>query len=156
MRKKLFFSGLLFLILLLSGCTDTSNYKVINCTRTASLSDNKTTVDLKYEIYYEDEYVKKTISTEQVTSSDKNTLDVYESSYKKVFDQYKDIEYYDNTVIKKDDSVISTTKIDYTKVDASKIIEIEGEKGNIFTKSGKVKLKTLLELYEKYGSQCDH
>lgn len=155
MKKKLLFSGLLFMILILSGCEDTSNYKVINCTRTASLSDNKTTVDLKYKIYYEGDYVKKTISTEQVTSSDKNTLDIYESSYKKVFEQYKDIKYYDNNVTKQDGSIISTTKIDYTKVDTSKILEIEGEKGNIFTKGGKVKLKTLIELYEKYGSQCD-
>lgn len=155
MNRKLFLIVLLCSIFIVSGCKSDHDYDVVHCTRTASLNDSNTTVDLKYEIYYENEYVKKTVSTEQITSSDQNTLSEYESSYNKVFDQYRDIKYYNNTITKKDNSLISVTKIDYTKVDFNRIVEIEGEKGNIFTKDGRVKLKTLVELYEKYGSQCD-
>lgn len=154
MKKRLLLIVLLFSVFILSGCEGTSNDEVVHCTRAASLSDSNTTVDLKYDIYYKDKYVKRTVSTEQITSSDKNTLSEYESSYKKVFDQYKDIKYYDNTITINDRSLISVTKIDYTKVDFNQILEIEGEKGNVFTKDGKVKLKTLVDLYEKYGSQC--
>lgn len=45
--------------------------------------------------------------------------------------------------------------IDYTKVDYKKILEIEGDKGNIFTDDGKVELDTLVKLYESTGSECD-
>lgn len=143
------------LLLFLSGCDDTSNYKVVNCTRSVSLNDNKTSAELKYEIYYEGEYVKKTISTEEITSSDKTVLNEYKSSYEKVFEKYKDIDYYDNTVTISGDTVTSKTIVDYTRVDTDAILRIEGENGNIYTDDGKVKLKTLLDLYKKYGSQCD-
>lgn len=156
MKKKFnIILGLILLVTFISGCEDTKNYKVITCTRNASLSDNKTTANLKYEIYYENDYVKKTISTEKITSSDKNILKEYESSYKELFSKYKDIKYYDNTITTSNNAITSITKIDYTKVDTDKILELEGENGNIYTKDGSVKLKTLLDLYKKYGSQCD-
>ena len=90
-----------------------------------------------------------------ITSSDKNILKEYESSYKELFSKYKDIKYYDNTITTSNNAITSITKIDYTKVDTDKILELEGENGNIYTKDGSVKLKTLLDLYKKYGSQCD-
>ena len=138
MKKKFnIILGLILLVTFISGCEDTKNYKVITCTRNASLSDNKT------------------ISTEKITSSDKNILKEYESSYKELFSKYKDIKYYDNTITTSNNAITSITKIDYTKVDTDKILELEGENGNIYTKDGSVKLKTLLDLYKKYGSQCD-
>ena len=72
-----------------------------------------------------------------------------------MFKKYKNIKYYDNTVTKKDNTITSTTIINYDKVDSKKIIEIEGEDGNIFTDNGKVKLDNLLKVYKKYGSSCD-
>ena len=59
MKKKFnIILGLILLVTFISGCEDTKNYKVITCTRNASLSDNKTTANLKYEIYYENDYIK--------------------------------------------------------------------------------------------------
>lgn len=158
---KKFLNKFLILILicsifLLSGCESTSNYKVVTCSRSATLSDSNTTADLNYEIYYEDDYVKKTVSTETITSSSSDVLKSYKTSYESVFEKYKDINHYNNTVTTNANSVISKTTIDYTKVDYKKIIAIEGEKGNIFTKKGKVKLQTLIDTYEKYGSECDN
>ena len=52
-------------------------------------------------------------------------------------------------------SVISTTVIDYNKVDINKIIAIEGSDDNIFESDGKVKKETLTTLYKKYGTTCE-
>lgn len=154
---KYFSRIIIFLVILciLVGCDNTNNYKMITCTKKANLSDSNTTADLEYKIYYEDDYVMKTISTEKITSSDTKILQEYEDSYKDVFKKYKDIKYYDNTVTKKENTVTSTTIINYAKIDSKKIIEIEGEEGNIFTDNGKVKLDNLLKVYKKYGSSCD-
>lgn len=142
-------------MLFLTGCDNFSSYKVVNCTRKVSMSDNKTSVELKYEIYYDDEYVKRTVSTERIISSDANVLKEYKNSYEKAFEKYEDIDYYDNKITVSSDTVTSKTVIDYTRVDTDQILKIEGDIGNIYTDDGKVKLKTLLDLYKKYGSQCD-
>jgi len=143
------------IMLVLTGCDNFSSYKVVNCTRKVSMSDNKTSVELKYEIYYDDEYVKRTVSTERIISSDANVLKEYKNSYEKAFEKYEDIDYYDNKITVSSDTVTSKTVIDYTRVDTDQILKIEGDIGNIYTDDGKVKLKTLLDLYKKYGSQCD-
>ncbi len=143
------------IMLFLTGCDNFSSYKVVNCTRKVSMSDNKTSVELKYEIYYDDEYVKRTVSTERIISSDANVLKEYKNSYEKAFEKYEDIDYYDNKITVSSDTVTSKTVIDYTRVDTDQILKIEGDIGNIYTDDGKVKLKTLLDLYKKYGSQCD-
>jgi len=143
------------IMLFLTGCDNFSSYKVVNCTRKVSMSDNKTSVELKYEIYYDDEYVKRTVSTERIISSDANVLKEYKNSYEKAFEKYEDIDYYDNKITVSSDTVTSKTVIDYTRVDTDQILTIEGDIGNIYTDDGKVKLKTLLDLYKKYGSQCD-
>lgn len=137
------------------GCDSTANYEMITCNKKANLSDSSTTADLEYKIYYDKDYVMKTISTEKITSNNEEVLKEYETSYKDVFKKYKDIKYYDNTVTRKENTVTSTTIINYAKVDSKKIIKIEGKDGNIFTDNGKVKLDTLLKLYKKYGSSCD-
>ena len=146
---------LFFFTLMMTGCEDTSNYQVIKCTKQATLSDSSTTADLEYQIYYEGDYVKKTISTEMITSSNDNTLEEYKKSYENVFKKYEGIKYYDNTVTMSGNTVTSKTIINYDKVDSKKIIEIEGDDGNIFEDDGKVKLDTLLQVYKKYGSNCD-
>lgn len=142
-------------ILVLVGCGKNDNYDIITCSKKATLSDNNTTANLEYKIYYKGKYVKKTISTETITSNSSETLKEYEKSYKEVFKKYRNIKYYNNTITLDSNTVISKTIIDYTKVDSKKIVEIEGEEGNIFTDEGQVKLDTLLKLYKKYGSTCD-
>ena len=155
-KKNIMLLLIFGLVLLVGGCDDVDNYDVVTCTRTATLSDSNTTADLEYKIYYEGDYVKKTVSVEKITSSDKSILNKYKSSYESVFSKYKNIKYYDNVVKLNKNTVTSTTKIDYTKVDTDKILEIEGDNGNIYTKDGKVKLDTLIKTYKKYGSKCDN
>ena len=74
--KMRYFNRLIILLIILCivvGCDNTNNYKVITCTKKANLSDNNTTADLEYKIYYEEDYVMKTISTEKITSDYRNT-----------------------------------------------------------------------------------
>ena len=125
---------------------------VLHCTRKAQATDAKT--ELNYSIYYNGDYVVKTVSVEKITSDDKDVLNKYKEAYEKVFAPYKNIDYYDNTVSLTGNNVISTTVIDYEKVDTSKILAIEGEEGNIFESDGKIKKDTLVTMYKKYGTTC--
>ncbi len=148
---------LIFSIILFSGCnkdnsTEDSD-KVLHCTRNVVAQDNMTT-DIKYSIYYNGDYVTKTVSIEKVTSKDKNVLNKFKESYENVFLNYKNIDYYDNKVEINGNTVSTTTVVDYRKVDVNKIIEIEGKEDNIFDDDGKVKKDTLVSFYKKYGITC--
>ena len=109
---------------------------------------------IKYSIYYDGDYVTKTVSIEKVTSKNKDILKQYKEAYEKVFSNYKDIDYYENEVEQKGNTVSSVTVVDYKKVDVNKIIEIEGKEDNIFDEDGKVKKDTLVSFYKKYGVVC--
>ena len=151
-------------VLFVTGCDDETNNNTnvkassdestLKCSRTAA-GMNNATASLEYTIYYKGDYVTKTVSIERVESDDSSVLDQYEESYKKVFTPYKDIDYYDNNVDRTSKSVTSTTVINYAKVDTKKILEIEGEDGNIYEEDGKVKKDTLVSFFKKYGAKCE-
>ncbi len=153
---------LIFTIILISGCgketiedkmKQEDNEKVLHCVRNVTTQDN-IDADIKYSIYYDGDYVTKTVSIEKVTSKDKDILNQYKEAYEKVFSSYKGIDYYDNKVEKNGNTVSSITVINYQKVDTNKIIEIEGKEDNIFEEDGKVKKDTLVNFYKKYGITC--
>lgn len=163
MNKKI--SRFIILILIISficvGCSDDTKNKtaktdenVLHCKRKATTTDGAST-SLTYSIYYDGDYVTKTVSVEKVTSDDDAILKKYKAAYENVFSPYKNIDYYDNKVTTTSNSVISTTVIDYNKVDINKIIAIEGSDDNIFESDGKVKKETLTTLYKKYGTTCE-
>lgn len=152
-------------ILILSGCSDTKSTKKISydtsglnhttCTRDAYTTDDNTNVDINYDLYYDDDdYLQILNSTEKITSSDKEVLDKYEEAYKKIYKVYDDVEYYDNLVIRKDDSVTSTTTINYGKIDMDKILEIEGTENNVKVVDGKIKISDWKNFAKKYGTIC--
>lgn len=145
------------IITTLTGCEDKAikGLKLVKCVRKTEKMDDAQ-ASLKYSIYHDGIYVIKTISIEKVTSKKRSILEQYRTAYENVFKSYKDIDFYVNNITTTNDSVTSTTTIDYKKVDYKKILEIEGSEGNIFTKDGKVKLKTLIDMYEKYGATCDN
>ena len=155
------FSISLFLIMILVLCSSCGKEKIIkeesenvlHCTRNITAQDNITT-DIKYSIYYDGDYVTKTVSIEKVTSKDKEVLKTYKEAYEKVFSNYKGIDYYDNKVEQYGNTVSSTTIVNYQKVDTNKIIEIEGKDDNIFEDDGRVKKDTLVGFYKKYGVTC--
>ena len=152
----------IFSIILVSGCGSENildkvkkedNEKVLKCTRKVSSEENITT-DIKYSIYYDGDYVTKTVAIEKITSDDEEILKTYKEAFEKVFSSYKNIDYYDNEVKQKGNTVSTTTVVDYRKVDVNKIIEIEGKEDNIFDDDLKVKKDTLVSFYKKYGITC--
>ena len=153
MKNKFLIFLLLIFIFLVTGCDD--SYKIVYCTRSVDDSANNISASMRYELYYDnDYYVRKSVSNEQITSTNSDVIDKYKKAYEDSFSLYKDISYYTNTIKVDNNTLTSLTIIDYDKVDYKKILEIEGDDGNIFTKDGKVKLDTLIERYQKTGSKC--
>lgn len=152
-RNNIIIFLLVLSVMLVTGCE--SGFKTKTCTKTAASSDNSMSLSTETIIYYKNDYVLKTVSTEKLTSSSSSILEMYKNAAESSYSKYKDIKYYDNTITMGNTTLTSKTIIDYRKVDYKKILEVEGESGNIFTKDGKVKLTTLTKLYTDAGLECE-
>lgn len=157
--KVIYLTAIILLSLVfITGCKseiekEKGKLSVINCTRNGSIDG--ATASLKYKIYYNGDYIKILSSVEKITSSDSDILDQYESAYKKIFSAYDGLDYYENNVTRKDNSVISETTINYGKIDTDKLLEIEGAEDNVI-EDGKVKVSTWISFAEKLGASCDN
>lgn len=132
---------------------ETKNMSVLTCSREATAGTG-IDVSLNYKIYYTGEYIQILHSVEKVTSENTKDLDEYESAYKKIYENYKELKYYDNTVTRNKNSVISDTTINYGKIDTDQLLEIEGEEDNVIS-DGKVKVSDWVTFAEKFGTKCD-
>ena len=166
MRKKLFSILLILLVICITGCTKktesgltvnsetdmTEKRGVLACTREAT-GMNNAAVELNYEVSYKNGYVTKLHSIEKVTSSSEEVLETYRSAYEKVFEVYKDLEYYENSITDEGNTIISDTVIEYDKVDLDELKRLENTKDSVI-KDGKVALKDWLKFAEKFGTKC--
>ena len=150
MKKVLLLVFFVSLCFLVTGCHN--DYEVKTCTRNVEAGENMKT-NFIYKIYYKGKYVMLYESTEEITADD-SVLNTYKDAYEKVYKEYDGIEYYDHKLTLKDGTLTSKVNIDYRKVDLDKIIELEGNKYNIY-KDGKVVLNKLLSFYKKAGIQCE-
>lgn len=142
---------------LITGCNSNSekeNQKsqILNCSRKANVTNGE--ASLTYKIHYKGDNIEVLQSTEKIISKQVSVLDEYETAYKKIFKNYEGLEYYDNEITRDDNSVTSTTIINYEKIDTTKLLEIEGEEDNII-EGGKAKLSKWKTLAEKFGTTCN-
>lgn len=133
---------------------DSNETKILTCT--ATKTDEVSTIEAVYKVVYRGEYVDLIETEEKVTSDNEQVLNYYKETTEGVYLPFKDLEHYDYNVVLKDNQVISTTKIDYSKIDTNKMIEINSAMKTII-KDGKVKVSDVRSLYEsaQIGAVCE-
>lgn len=145
MKKRLIFICLS--LLLLTGC---GSEKTMTCTRT--LTQAGIHYDLTYEITYKGSNVIHAETIEKM-SGDIEALTEMKETLEKTYADYNEIEHFSNEIVLEDEELISTTNIDYSKIDIDALTKLDSSNSRLFTK-GKVKLKSLKEVYEGVGASC--
>lgn len=133
------------------GCTKTET-KMLTCT--LSKTQDNVELNLKYEIEHDDKYVISLKSTEKIISDNTDILKLYRTTVQQIYQPYDDLKYYDYNIRVSGNTLTSTVKINYAKIDIDKFIEIDSTNENII-EDGKVLLKTIKESYEKIGTTCE-
>ena len=111
-------------------------------------------VDLSYLVSYKNGNILELVSVQKVISEKQDSLSVYEDAYKNIANNYKDLGFYDTSIVRESNSVSYTAIINYEKINIDKLLRIEGEEDNII-KNGKAKLALWLELAGKVGTVCE-
>ena len=132
---------------------DKNGTGTLNCT-TPAAADEGITVDLNYIITYKRGNILELRSIAKITSSNQESLDLYENAYKKISADYADLKYYDTSIIRDSNTVTYDTNINYDKIDVEKLLDIEGAEDNIID-NGKAKLSLWLDLAGKMGTTCE-
>ena len=122
------------------------------CERMGTLEGG--TADLHYDIYYTGDRLNVLRSEETVRSTSSSVLDEYENSYKTLHNYYKDLKYYDTSIIRDDEHVSSIIIINYDKIDMDELISIEGLEDNII-EDGVPKVQKWKDLAKKIGATCE-
>ena len=155
MKKIKFITIVLVCVLLMtSGCgKDAKKAKENILEYTSSATQGVLTIDLKYTITYQGDYVQKEVSVNKITATKDVDLNAYKNTLEAEYERYKDIKYYDNKIKIEKNTITSTRTIDYSKIDTDKLLSAGSEYYELIT-DGKVKLSTLKDLYTNIGMTC--
>ncbi len=123
----------------------------LECSREGTTSSGEPFFN--YRIKYKNDEILELNSVEGITTDDSQLLDEYEAAYKEINKNYKNLDYYESTVVRNDSSVARNTTINYEKIDIQELLEIEGEEDNIIV-DGKASLAVWLDFAGKFGTTC--
>lgn len=151
-KKYLLLAVISIFALLLTGCGNNNEEKIMTCSRTLNQNNMKTS--LNYTVTHKNSYVTNVKSVETIESDDTTLLETYKSQIESIYSPYKDIKYYDYAVTIDGNTLTSTVNIDYEKIDTNKLIEIDSANSSLF-ENGKISIKTMKSVYEQLGATCN-
>lgn len=151
-RKSIFLS--IFIILLVTICCTGCNPETgtMTCTMSSYPADGITLKSV-YKADYQNNIVQKLSSTDQVIVEDKTYLNTYKEKLNELYEPYKNLDYYKNSITIKNKTLTSITEINYAKIDTDKLIKIDEGKKQLI-KNGKVSIKDLEKAYKQNGFNC--
>ena len=126
-----------------------NNTMICTYSTTADVYSMKT----KYVVKYKNGVVNNVQTEEIFTKYDEETLKEYKSTLENMYMPYSDLDYYDYSIVIKDNQVISKININYKKLDMNKFIEIDSKNKDILT-NNKVAIKKLKKIYKNNGARC--
>ena len=126
-----------------TGCGKEEESKVMTCTKTESIQEG-VDMSLNYKVTYKGDFVQLVETEETVTSDNKKFLELYQETVEGMYSPYKDVD---------GDKLISTTNINYEKIDTGKLIEIDSA-NKALIKDGKIKMGDIKAVYEQLGAEC--
>lgn len=137
-------------MLFVTGCS--SREEILVCTKKQEI-DTRTTLESSYRVSSKDGYVTKLDTVEVIISNSKEVLKTYQENLENVYRDYRGIKHYSNKIRIEDNKLISTTKVDYDKIDTEQLIKIDRNNASAI-ENGKVKVSVLKEAYEQLEAVC--
>ena len=148
------------LLVLATGCGQQTNYNYTTnkedqmiCTRTANANGLK--MDFRYEVYYQGNDVNKVQTTEKITSDSTEILQTYQQQIKSLYSSFDNIEHYNYDVKIEGNTLISTTDINYQKMNIDELVNVDSSIEQLLNDDRKIDLDKITQVYEQLGATCE-
>lgn len=148
------------LLLFVTGCGKQTDYNESNtkddkmiCTRTTNA--NGLEMDFRYEVYYQENDVNKVQTTEKITSDSTEILQTYQQQIKSLYSSFDNIEHYNYDVKIEGNTLISTTDINYQKMNIDELVNIDSSIEQLLNDDRKIDLDKITQVYEQLGATCE-
>lgn len=155
MKKKFLFSLLIVIIgvSIVVFCNFRQKSGIMICTYRVENDVYK--LQSHYEITYKENKVLNLLTKETFTSSDEKMLSEYKTSLELIYSKYQNLKYYENSINMKKDKLISTTNINYQKLDTKAFLKIDSNNRKLM-EDGSISLKKIKKLYQENGFRCTY
>ena len=166
MKKKFLIILVLVFGLFLTGCGEQNNLKEettnqeenqdevekMSCVLQTTVSEGLS-IESTYNVEHDGKYVSLVETVEKITSSNEEYLDAYKTQIEELYEPFKDVKYYDYDVNISGDTLTSTVRINYAKIDTEKMLEIDSSLEELI-KNGRIAVQDIKKLYEQIGAVC--
>ncbi len=150
MKKRILLGLFIFVgVISLTGC---GSKEKLTCKSSSKLSEN-VTITRESTITYKDDKVLEVETEEIFVSKSNDYLSAYKTAIESSYKTYDNLKYYEYNIKLDDDKLITTTKINYEKIDLAKFIKADGNNSSII-KEGKVSKDKLVKVYEDNQMTC--
>ena len=154
--KKYISLMLVIMIMLVCGCNKNEKEMVKRCTLTSNNIVEGYKLESEYTINIKGDVVTSVTTVETVTSSNEEVLDSFESSlrdtYKTIGNMYGG---YKNDIVNSNGKLVSTTTIDYSKMNLKKYVEDNSAMKVYVNSDNELLADGIIVLYESLGATCE-
>lgn len=152
--KKVVISLMVISLVLLSGC-ESDKEVVKHCSLNSNDTLNGYKLETDYKIISKNDVVTNVVTKEIVTSDNKQVLTYMEKYLKNTYDKTNDTYGgYDTNIEIDGDTLTSTTKIDYTKMNLKQYVKDNTSMKSYVNDNNELTLDGVIKLYEKLGAEC--
>lgn len=156
MKKIIKLASITALALILTGCGNEEKEQVTKCKLTSNVPASNYSLSSNYTIYSENNVVNKVITEEVVSSENEDVLEYFkeylENTYKAQNDAYGGVI---NEVKVEDGKIISSTTIDYNKMNLKKYVEDNSILNNYVNDDNKLTTAGVVGIYQSLGAVCE-
>lgn len=151
--KKIISTLFLVLVFSLTGCGNKE--AVIECNLNSKDPSNNYELKTDYIIHSKGDIVEYVETKETVISDKQSVLEYFkeyvESTYKSMNDTYGG---YTNETKLDYNTLVSTTKVDYTKMDVEQFVKDNTAMKSYVNKNNQIKVEGIKKIYEQMGAVC--
>ena len=112
--------------------------------------------ETEYVATYKNRKVKTLKSVEKITFDDEGMLEEYKDTLEDMYKIYNEIEYYENNISIKNNTLNSVTTINYEKINIKQLIKLDSNVENLLDDNGNILMSKLRKQYINAGASCHY
>ena len=153
-RRYILIATIIIIIFLIGLYIFKTNTGTLVCT--ASNLENGMKYETTYTVTYKNGKALSLKSVEKITFSDEKELKPYKDKLEEMYKPYNELEYYQNDLSIRNNTLNSITEINYKEIDLKELIKLDNTVENLLDDKDNVLVTKLRKQYIESGAKCHY